>query len=603
MFKNMQIKKRLRISYTTLLVLLTIGSLVTLTFLRISDKTLRDFYENAYKVSISAADARRDMESVRVDMFKSIIESDLAEIQKNLSAMTNTLQILMDERIPLIRERFDDDTGMVDALEANMIQGKAIREKIFELLMVADKQTVFPIIINEYSPNISRSADLLTEIQHSIEKDADKAIKHARINQRIASVIVLILLLIAIALANLVGHRIITELTSALNDLNKAGKQLAQGDLETIEIKYESQNELGELADNVRILSTFQKEIIFDMVDILNGISRGDFTIKSKNVKAYVGDYEKILMAIQCLRTNMNNTLLQINQSANQVSSGSEQVSGGAQALAQGSTEQASSMEELSATVQDISSAIRSAAEHTNEAHDEVGQAGEALLECNQQMQDMLDAMHEIEEKSTEIGKIMKTIEDIAFQTNLLALNAAVEAARAGSAGKGFAVVADEVRSLAVRSAEASKNSAVLIEASMSAVKKGSELATQTAESLVEIVSRADKTNAAMESVTVETEKLSSAVIDVTASFDQISSVIQTNSATAEESAAASEELSGQAQIMKELVGRFNLEENSEYGSFASAQRSATAYAGYAGSEVSEEIDYATSARRIFEKY
>lgn len=603
MFKNMQIKKRLRVSYIAILVLFSLGSILALMTLRDTGNAFVDFYQKDYAVTVDAADARKDIQSGRANLFKAILEQSPQKTQEILQEAAENFRRVQEERLVNIREHFQGDPAMLDAVDEIAAKGRSYRDEIFSLsgtdLDEEGKEKVYHLIADEYVPNVLNPImDQMTEIQRYSETHAEKMIAEAYRNQKIASGLLILVLLAGSAFAITVSYRITKELNQALNEVMTASKKLAQGDLESVEINYASANELGALADNIRTLVSFQKKIIPDLANMLDALSKGNFTIRTQSADAYVGNYELLLRSLRTLRTQMNDTLVQINQSAEQVSSGSDQVSDGAQALAQGSTEQASSIEELSATVQDISSAIKSAAEHSDEAHGEMEEAAQALSECNSQMNDMLNAMQEIDEKSAQIGKIMKTIEDIAFQTNILALNAAVEAARAGSAGKGFAVVADEVRSLAARSADASKESAVLIEDSMMAVKKGSDLAKQTAESLVEVVSRADRTNAAVESVTAETEKLSSAVTEVTASFDQISSVIQTNSATAEESAAASEELSGQAQMMKDLVARFKLEDHSGYVSFAPAQNGV--HEEYAYDEMSD-ADY--NVRQRFEKY
>ena len=227
--------------------------------------------------------------------------------------------------------------------------------------------------------------------------------------------------------------------------------------------------------------------------------------------------------------------------------------------MSQGATEQASSIQELAASITEISNQVNQNAENAENASKKATNVGDQIISSNEHMQEMTSAMKEISEKSSQIGKIIKTIEDIAFQTNILALNAAVEAARAGEAGKGFAVVADEVRSLASKSAEASKDTSLLIEGSIQAVNKGTEIADITASQLLEVVSGAKDIVTTIDNIANASKQQANSVRQVTVGVDQISSVVQTNSATAEESAAASEELSGQAQILKELVNRFRL--------------------------------------------
>ncbi len=202
---------------------------------------------------------------------------------------------------------------------------------------------------------------------------------------------------------------------------------------------------------------------------------------------------------------------------------------------------------------------MKDTAANANAVRQQTDQTGEQVATSNEQMQEMIAAMTEISDKSGQISRIIKTIEDIAFQTNILALNAAVEAARAGEAGKGFAVVADEVRNLASKSSEASKSTAALIEGTVQAVEKGTEIANATAESLFAVVESTKGVVSSVDKIASAADQQAESIAQVTQGIDQISSVVQTNSATAEESAAASEELSSQAQVMKGLVGRFTL--------------------------------------------
>jgi Methyl-accepting chemotaxis protein len=270
---------------------------------------------------------------------------------------------------------------------------------------------------------------------------------------------------------------------------------------------------------------------------------------------------------MQELLLNLNSTLLQISQSADQVDSGAGQVANGAQALSQGATEQASSIEELSASITEITEQIRKNAENAKSVHDKANFAEREMFSSNDQMREMMIAMGQINFKSSEISKIIKIIDDIAFQTNILALNAAVEAARAGVAGKGFAVVADEVRNLAGKSAEAAKHTTILIEETISAVENGSQITSKTATSLDKSANATKEVVALIDDISKASQEQATAIIQINQGIEQISSVVQTNAATAEESAAASEELSGQANILQELIAKFELIEfeNVEY--------------------------------------
>ncbi|ENZ39542.1 MAG: methyl-accepting chemotaxis protein [Enterocloster sp.] len=370
-------------------------------------------------------------------------------------------------------------------------------------------------------------------------------------------IITIILMVVFLAISSYMAYRLARQIGEPVKDCAQRLRLLAEGDLDTPVHEIHTGDETQILADSARTLVRGFRLMIQDMDEMLAEMSRGNLTADSKCEEAYVGGYRGLLDSARKLSAQLSDTLRQINQSADQVSAGAEQVSAGAQALSQGATEQASAIEELAATINDISGKIIATADRAGDVHSQSSETGREVEQCNEQMLELVNAVRDIGESSSQIGKIIKTIEDIAFQTNILALNAAVEAARAGTAGKGFAVVADEVRNLASKSAEASKSTSVLIEGSARSVEKGMKIADETAASLQKAVISTENTVKAVDKITEATAEQSQAVSQVTQGVDQISSVVQTNSATAEESAAASEELSGQAVILKELVGQF----------------------------------------------
>ncbi|MCD8000726.1 MAG: methyl-accepting chemotaxis protein [Clostridiales bacterium] len=391
------------------------------------------------------------------------------------------------------------------------------------------------------------------------------AVDTKEINAAVVSTAVWMSLISAAALVVIIATIIFVlhKMLNPMKDLIGAAKEIASGHLD-VRLQVANEDEIGILARTFQQMSDNLKTIVGDVTYILGEMAEGDFDVRTKAEERYAGDFEAIIKSIRKLNRTLSSTLSQINQSASQVSSGSEQVSSGAQMMSQGATEQAAAVEELAATINDISKEIEDTAKNAAEARDRISEAGAQTTVCNQQMQDMIAAMDDISRKSSEIGNIIKTIEDIAFQTNILALNAAVEAARAGESGKGFAVVADEVRNLAGKSAAASKNTAALIEGSLTAVDKGTKIAGETAETLMKVVGSTESAVGIADRIAEAAGSQAGAISQVTHGIDQISSVVQTNSATAEENAAASEELSGQAQIMKSLVEQFKLRRDGE---------------------------------------
>ncbi|MBU3215146.1 methyl-accepting chemotaxis protein [Clostridium estertheticum] len=307
------------------------------------------------------------------------------------------------------------------------------------------------------------------------------------------------------------------------------------------------------LNDTINSLSSYVTEIS----EVLGEMSNSNLKLSINN--EYKGDFAQIKDALNLIVQSFNEVFTEINNAADQVSAGSNQVSDGSQALSQGTTEQASSIEELTASITQVAAQTKQNAVSASQANELALNAKDGAVLGNSHMKEMLKSMEDINESSSNISKIIKVIDDIAFQTNMLALNAAVEAARAGQHGKGFAVVAEEVRNLAARSTNAAKQTADLIEGSIKKVEFGTKIANNTAESLNEIVIGVSKAATLVGEIAAASNEQATAIYQINKGIEQVSDVVQTNSATAEQSAAASEELSSQASMLKNMVGKFRL--------------------------------------------
>lgn len=344
-----------------------------------------------------------------------------------------------------------------------------------------------------------------------------------------------------------------------IHNLDRITGQIADGNLD-VDFEHSAKNEFSHV--NLSLEKMVQRLKVYiayidEISAVLSKMAQGDFQFEL--YQDYTGEFEVVKAGLINTRNHITSTLRSIADSAEQVNVNAEQVSSGSQVLSQGATEQASAVEELSATAQDILEKVQQNAANTQTASDEANATGTSLQESSQKMHDLVSAMDTIKQTSDQIQGIIKTIDDIAFQTNILALNTAVEAARVGTAGKGFAVVADEVRSLAEKSAQASQMTQEMIQNSIAAVEQGSNLATETAKALEDAASNAQTVVQAIAGIAQASSEQADAVSQVSQGLDQVSSVVQTNSATAEESAAASQELSGQANTLKQLIGKFKL--------------------------------------------
>lgn len=554
MFKNLKVRSKLLVSFGIVIIFYIIAIIASSIGLGSVFGGLEDFYNIPFPMVKSALEAQSITREIQLDLYRavSVSGSELQAVISEIDAASAERNTVMEE----LHANFSGDAALLRSVEEANDATSAAREKTMEYIRSGNSTAAIEAINGDYLEAANHFEDTLNQVIEQAEKNAAEYYQNGTTTKRICTIILYGLALVSIIFTVFLVFSIVKGLTRPILEIEDAIKAMAKGDMSS-KVTYKSKDELGDLAENLRFVLTTLSSYIGHICERMDSLATGDLTVEMD--MDYLGEFESIRHSGNKIISALNDTLGQLQQASEQVANGSEQVSSGAQALSQGATEQASSVEELAATLGELSNQVNDTAANSRDVNQLISDTAKEINNSKLKMESMVRAMSNINECSSEIEKIIKTIEDIAFQTNILALNAAVEAARAGEAGKGFAVVADEVRSLASKSQEAAKNTTVLINNSLNAVSEGSQIATDTQSSLLKVVDSADKIAENMAKITESADLQAEGISQVTQGIDQISSVIQTNSATAEESAAASEELFSQSSLLKSLVGRFRL--------------------------------------------
>ncbi len=555
MFKRMKISTYLITCFAAVLVCTIIIAFTSLSGLQNISQNMDELINETIATQQSLVRLRLETNIAARNVREMALTTNVDDYATFISATNVSLDNIEIER-NFMKQHYTDSANL-SALNSALDSWIDIATGAASMLQSGERDAAIEALLSECSPALGELDVISTRIDDALVTTTNNATKQN--TEDLNGYMVLIGGLFVAAAVISVGAAMsaTNNIVNGINLISSFAEELSKGNLDA-EIHYDGKNAIGRLAETMQFSFHELAKYVHAIESSMTNFSNGNFR-QTEIPFEFLGDFAAIGNAITNFSKKINFVLGDVNETSGQVFTGAEQVSVGAQTLAAGATQQASSVEELSATINEISAQVTRTAENSQIADGLAKNASHVVEKSLTEMAQMLKAIQDIADASEGISKIIKDIDDIAFQTNILALNAAVEAARAGQAGKGFAVVADEVRNLAQKSAEAAKRTTALIENSLESVRRGTTLANNTHDAFTEVADNSGKVLEVVTEIAAASQDQAHSVAQVLEAVTQISSVVQMNSATSEESAAASEELSGQATVLKTLIAQFQL--------------------------------------------
>lgn len=556
--ENMHLKERIDYGYRKVIAMMLISGLLSVVIIGILFANMMHYVENvnvadqAVKICrINVNTAARNIREMALNEDTSSYDNYEQTVKRLLSEVDSELQILKKTEV-LSDENYEEyATALSDWGE--------IGYSIIEEIKNGNDENATDAILNNCTPALNKVVEIAIKLDELTDEASSETVRNMVVCTVAGFVVIIVCLVFAFTLTRKTSKRVLETILEPLHAIEDVAMELTEGNLHST-LEYHSDDEIGRLAHSmrksIRILGTYVDDIDRSM----KLFSEGNFDVHPE--VEWRGDFVGILNSFMAFQASMAGTIKGIQNVSNEVSGAAEQVASSSNDLADGATNQAAVVEELTATVTGVSEQVEKNSQSAKEISVKVDELGNAISESNGKMHEMVDSMHEISEASKEIDKIITTINEIASQTNLLALNASIEAARAGEAGKGFAVVANQVNVLADQSAQAAKESATLIETSVKAVEKGMVIAGQTAAQLEEVAENSKVITTEVTNIAETLETQTTEIKQINEGIEQINDVVQTNSATSEECAAASQEMSSEAESLREMIRKFKVAED-----------------------------------------
>ena len=556
--ENMHLKERIDYGYRKAITMMLISGLLSVVIIGVLFANMMHYVENvnvadqAVKICrINVNAAARNIREMALNEDTSSYDNYEQTVKRLLSEVDSELQILKKTEV-LSDENYEEyATALSDWGE--------IGYSIIEEIKNGNDENATDAILNNCTPALNKVVEIAIKLDELTDEASSETVRNMVVCTVAGFVVIIVCLVFAFTLTRKTSKRVLETILEPLHAIEDVAMELTEGNLHST-LEYHSDDEIGKLAHSmrksIRILGTYVDDIDRSM----KLFSEGNFDVHPE--VEWRGDFVGILNSFMAFQASMAGTIKGIQNVSNEVSGAAEQVASSSNDLADGATNQAAVVEELTATVTGVSEQVEKNSQSAKEISVKVDELGNAISESNGKMHEMVDSMHEISEASKEIDKIITTINEIASQTNLLELNASIEAARAGEAGKGFAVVANQVNVLADQSAQAAKESATLIETSVKAVEKGMVIAGQTAAQLEEVAENSKVITTEVTNIAETLETQTTEIKQINEGIEQINDVVQTNSATSEECAAASQEMSSEAESLREMIRKFKVAED-----------------------------------------